>query len=638
MLQDIRDKAQGWIAWFIVILISVPFALWGINSYLGGGAEPVVAKVNGYEITEREFETSYRQFRQRLRQQLGAAYRPEMIDEASLRKQVLESMIRNRLVLQAAEKMGLGVSDELVRDTIRNIPAFQINGRFNRDAYERGISMQGLTSAGFEGRIRQAIVAEQLSTAIKNSAIATGAELKQLVSLQLETRGLDYLVIPAAGFKENATVLDDDARRYYEANQQAFVVPERVKVEYLDLDIDNIARTLKADDALLQGYFEQHKSEYQSPEQRRASHILITVEEGADEETVKKAGETAQAALDRIKAGEDFASLAKELSQDPGSAEMGGDLGFFEEGVMDEAFEQVVFDLKPGDISERVRTPFGFHVIKLTEIRLPEGKSFDEAKEEIRNAYLKNEAERLFYEYAERLSDLAYEDPDSLQPAADALGLKTQESDWVTRDGGEGVLSSPKVTAAAFSEDVLIGGHNSEAIELDAEHMLVLRVTEHEEAATKPFDSIRMQVDDILKVEKAAKLAREKGEALQVRLRQGANMEQVAGEANLEWVNKESVSRGDDEVPPAVLSSLFKLPKPEGGKPVYGEAALENGDFAVIALGTVKAGEQEQAEKLGGMKALGEMVRRAFGESYYRHLLQNLRDEAKVEYTRQDQG
>jgi peptidyl-prolyl cis-trans isomerase D len=633
MLQDIRDKAQGWIAWFIVILISVPFALWGISSYLGGAAEPVVAKVNGSEITEREFETAYRQFRQRLRQQLGAAYRPDMIDEAVVRKQVLESIIRNRLVLQAADKMGLGVSDELVRNTIRGISAFQINGRFNRDAYERGIRTQGLTATGFEGQIRQAIISEQLSTAVKSSAIVTNSELERLIGLQLETRNLDYLVIPAAGFKENVTVPDDEAKRYYETHQQAFAVPERMKVEYLDLAVNNIARTLKADDELLQGYFEQNKSDYQSSEQRRARHILIVVEEGADEETANKAREAARVALERVNAGEDFATVARELSQDPGSAEMGGDLGFFEKGVMEKEFEQVVFTLEPGDVSELVRTPFGFHVIKLTEIRLPEGKSFDQAREEIRSAYLKSEAGRLFYEYAERLNDLAYEDPDSLQPAADALGMKTQVSGWITRDGGEGIFSSPKAAAAAFSDDVLAGGHNSEAIELDAEHIMVLRVAEHEESSVQLFDSVKAQIDDILKAEKAAKLAREKGEAMLARLRQGATMEQLSGEGDLQLFNKGVVGRNDKEIPPEVLSSLFKMPKPEGEDPVYGETALQNGDSVIIALGVVKKGDPAQAEKVGGQKAVRDMMRRAFGDAYYRHLLQNLRDQAKVEYT-----
>ncbi|HHH38525.1 MAG TPA: peptidylprolyl isomerase, partial [Sedimenticola sp.] len=265
MLQDIREKAQGWIAWFIVILISVPFALWGINSYLGGGSEPVVASVNGYEITEREFETTYRDFRQRLRQQLGDAYRPGLVDEKALRKQVLESMIQNRLVLQAAEKMGLGVSDELIRRTILSIPAFQVNGRFSRELYERAVATQGLTPAGFEGRIRQAVVSEQLAKAVQGSALVTDAELQRLVALQMETRELDYLVVSAARYKDQVSVDDQEAKAYYDSHQQAFAVPERVKVEYLDLDVANIAATLKADDEQLRGYYEQHKNEYLSP-------------------------------------------------------------------------------------------------------------------------------------------------------------------------------------------------------------------------------------------------------------------------------------------------------------------------------------------------------------------------------------
>ncbi|HHC73399.1 MAG TPA: peptidylprolyl isomerase, partial [Thiotrichales bacterium] len=344
----------------------------------------------------------------------------------------------------------------------------------------------------------------------------------------------------------------------------------------------------------------------------------------------------AEAALKRVEGGEDFAAVARELSQDPGSAENGGDLGFFERGVMDKAFEEAVFGMQPGEVSGLVRTPFGFHIIKLTGIRAPQGKSFDEAREAIRAAYLKNEAERLFYEYAERLSDLAYEDPDSLQPAAEALGLKTRESDWITRDGGKGVLASPKVAAAAFSDDVLAGGHNSEAIELDPEHILVLRVIEHEESSVKPFDAVKDRIREILKTEKAAKLAREKGEAIIGQLRQGGDRQALAAGVGGEWVSKGAVDRVDRTLPPAILSRLFRLPKPEAEKPVYGGAALQNGDFAVIAMGAVKMGQMDQVEKLGGEKALRSMMRKSFGEAYYRHLLQNLRAAAKVEYFNQD--
>ena len=637
MLQEIRERAQGWVAWFIVILISVPFALWGIQSYLGGGSEPVVASVNGYEITEREFEFGYRNFRQTLRQQLGNNYRPELIDEARLRAEVLDSMIREQLILQASEQVGLGAGQDLVRETIRNIPAFQVNGVFNRDAYSAGVRSRGLTPAGFEAQVRESIVSSQMAKAISASEFATDAELKEFARLSQQQRELSYLLIPASDYLEQVEVSEQAVRDYYDGHQMEFMAPERVKVEYLDLDVTNIAETLSAEDDVLLGYYEQHKMEYETPEQRRASHILFSLEQGTDEAAETAARASASAALERLRNGEDFAALAKELSQDPGSADMGGDLGFFETGVMDPAFDEVVFALQEGEISEPIQTPFGIHLIKLTAIRPVTGKSFEEAKEEIRAAYLKNEAERLFYEYAERLSDLAYEDPDSLQPAAEALGMEIQTSDWFDRQGGPGIFAATKVVGAAFSDDVLVEGHNSEVIEIGPEHMAVVRVTEHEEAAVRPFESVQEEILSTLKREQAVAEARRRGEELLVGLRQGSSLEQLIAETGGELIERGPVTREERESPPAVLTSLFRMPRPQEGGKSYGEAVLANGDFAVIVLGKVTDGSVDDLQQRGGERAIAAALSRARGDTYFRHLVQNLRDNADIQTIKREE-
>jgi peptidyl-prolyl cis-trans isomerase D len=352
MLQQIRERAQGWIAWFIVILISIPFALWGIQEYLGVGSEQAVATVNGQEITEREFERGYREFRQRLREQLGANYRPELFDEARLREEVLNSMIRNQLILQSAADMGLSAGDDLLRATIVGIPGFSIAGRFDQQAYERGVRSRGLTPAGFEDQMRRALVSEQLSKAIVASEFTTDEELKQQIALTRQQRELQYMKVESKPFLAGAEVSENEIRDYYTSNQDRFIAPERVKVEYLDLQTDNISKTLTADEESLLGFYEQQKHEYVTPEQRRASHILIIVEEGADAQAADAARQAAHAALERIRAGEDFAVVAREVSQDPGSSDQGGDLGFFEKGVMDQAFEDAVFGMQTDDVSE----------------------------------------------------------------------------------------------------------------------------------------------------------------------------------------------------------------------------------------------------------------------------------------------
>lgn len=637
MLQSIRESAQGVVAWFIVILISVPFALWGIQEYLGVGSESVVASVNGQEITEREFERSYRDFRQNLRERLGSSYRPELIDETQLRKEVLDAMVRNRVIMQASDVMGLEAGDDLVRSAIRTIPSFQAGGAFNQAAYERGVQQQGLTPSGFEAQVRGGIVSQQLPKAISGSAFATKAEMNELVRLRQQQRELNYLVVPMSTFLDSVDADENEVRSYYDAHQSEFMAPERVKVNYLELDVASIASTLEADEEALRGYYEQHKSEYISAEQRRASHIMIALDDGTSETAVTEAREAAEAALQRLNDGEDFATLAKELSQDPGSADTGGDLGFMEKGIMDPELEKAAFSLAEGEISGVVRSEFGFHVLKLTAIRPPEGKSFDEASAGLKSAYLKDQAERLFYEYVEQLSDLAYEDPGSLEPVADALGMQIKESDWFSRDGGKGVAESLKVVSTAFSGDVMIEGNNSEAIELGAEHVVVLRVQEHEEAAVKDFDDVKADIKNQIREDKAANKAREKGEAVFARLKQGETFQQTADDNDLTLNPKGAVDRDNGDVPGQILKRLFTMPRPEEGKSTYDQVALANGDFAVIALDGVIDGTINDAEKLGGESALQNALARSRGESYFQHLVRNKRNDSDVQLIKKEE-
>jgi peptidyl-prolyl cis-trans isomerase D len=633
MLQSIREKAQGWIAWLIVIFISIPFALWGIQEYLGVGSEQVKALVNGQEIKEREFEKYYRQYRQNLRQSLGSAYRPELIDDALLRKEILDSLIRSELIQQASDRMGLRAGDDLIRGVIANIPAFQINGRFSQEAYQRAVSSQSLSEAGFEHQIRASLVSEQLNGAIANSEMVIGRELADTVRLQHQKRDLGYLIIPVADFIDEVVLEEGEGKRYFDANPNEFMAPERVRVEYLELDVARIAETVKVDEELLLGYYEQHKDEYMRPEQRKGGHILIALEEGADEAAVAAARVEAEAALARIRAGEDFGAVAKEVSADTLSAEQGGDLGLLIKDTIDDAFDKVAFKLAQGEVSEPIRTPFGFHLIRVTEILPPSGKSFAEAKDDVAGSYRKNEAERLFYEYAERLGDLAYEHADTLEPASDALGLKPVESDWITRDGGKGVFASGKVVSSAFSADVLVAGNNSEAIELGAEHVVVLRVIDHEEAHVRPFDDVKAAIDSKLKNRKAAEKAKAKGEALLARLREGTDPAQLFAEEGRELKRVDGIKRTPDgDLQPAIQNSLFRLARPVDGKASFGEAVLQGGDYAVVALYGVTDGSLDSL-KDDDKKRLQAQLVRSKGRAYFDHLVGNLRDSADIQIT-----
>ncbi|MCP3663043.1 MAG: peptidylprolyl isomerase [Gammaproteobacteria bacterium] len=637
MLQAIREKATGWIAWIIVILISIPFALFGIHSYLGGGGVPIVASVNDRDIDEREFERNYRDFRQNLRQRLGKDYRPELIDEALLRKEVLDSMIRNELILEASLEMGLYAGDQQVKASILTLPGFTVDGKFNNQAYERAIQSQGLTPAGFEAQIRRAIMSQQLSDMVTTSEIATQREIDELVKLRMQKREMAYLTVSAAAYVDQVLVSDDEIKRYYDTHQSEFMAPEQVQVEYIDLDLSHIASTLTVEDADVEAYYQQNKNSYLTREQRRASHILIAVDEGADEVVIEKARVKAAAATDRINSGEAFAAVAKDLSDDPASAEAGGDLDYFERGIMDAAFDDVVFELAEGDVSDPVRTEFGFHLIKLTAIRAPEGKRYEDAKEDIRKDYLSSEAERQFYDLADQLANLAYEQPDSLEPAAEALGLKIETSSWIPRDGGEGLFASPKIRVAAFSEDVLNDGRNSEAIELGPEHNLVLRVKEHEEAAVRSYDSVSTSIANRLKLEKQAELAKAQGQELKTRLMAGGDIDAIAQEQGLVLSERKSLERDTQGIPAQILRPLFRMPRPSGEQPTYSGAELFGGDFAVMALYRVEDGKLDDIAELGGSEMLESVMERSRSRTYYNHLVDNLRSEATITVVKQEE-
>ncbi len=626
MLQNIRDKAQGWIAYGIVILISVPFALWGIQEYLGIGSEPVVAKVNGTEITERALDSQFQLFRQQLREQLGSAYRPELFDDVRMRREVLNRMIRDELIEQVSYDMGLRVSDIEVKTVMRGMEVFQKDGRFDQQTFERAVRLQGLTPAGFMERVRKLLLSQQLSKAVGASSFVTQREQKQAERLMNQKREFSYFVIPATDYLVKTPVDDGEIESYYQDHQDEFAVPERVKLDYIHLDAATAGSTLDVGEDQLQQYYDNNQDKFGLPEQRRASHILIQVAEDADEAAVAEAKAKIDALSDRLAQGEDFAELAKANSQDPGSADNGGDLGYFGKGVMDPAFEAATFALAPGQVSEPVRSGFGFHLIKLVDIKSGDVKPFAEARTEVEKAYRKAEGERLYFEMAERLADLSYEDPSSLEPAANALGLTVQHSDWITRDRGEGILGSPKALAAAFNEDVLVGHNNSELIELDTESAVVLRVVEHQEASTEPLSGVRDRIVERLLQQKAEAQAQADADKRKQEIESGASLQQAAGE--LAVTGPLTLARSDRSQPLGLINAVFTSAKPSAGAVNVDSVRLANGDVAVFVLQSVKEGDAGE-EGIGAVLAQG--LGRELERSLYDQLVADLEAHADIE-------
>lgn len=626
MLQTIRERSQGWFAWVIVVLITIPFALWGIQEYLGTGGEPVAAKVNGADISERELDTSFERFRTQLRERLGASYKAGLIDDKLLRQQVLSSLVRSELLMQTAIAQNMQASDAMVQQAIAAIPAFHKAGRFDYPSYEQALRLQGLSPDIFFQRMRGSLVVDQLGSAIRESEFSTGREVREYLRLRDQKRDIGYLLFSVDASLADEKPAEAAIKEYYEGHRDAFMTPERVKLEYVELSAEELAAQIKPNDQTLAAYLEAHPDDFRLPEEFHARHILVTVKDGKEAEARAKA----EKLLARVRGGEDFVQIAKTESEDPGSAQKGGDLGFFGASVMEQAFEKSVAGLKPGETSELVRTMFGFHIIQLLEKRGGGKADLAAVRDRVAAAYAKEEGQKLFYEKAERMADLAYETPTSLEPITKGLGLPLKQSEWITRtEGGEGSLNSPKVINAAFSEEVLSQGNNSEAIELGQEHMLVLRAVNHENPAPRPLDMVRKEIEEALRRERAVKLAAEKGQKALGRLKAGEALEAVAGEGS-KLEKPGLLDRLAQGTPLPVIREAFRLPHPEQGKPSLGSARLDNGDFALILVTAVQDGVADPA---AGADKAGADLAANLGERDFENYVGALKGRAKVEIT-----
>ncbi|WP_457668928.1 SurA N-terminal domain-containing protein [Thiolapillus sp.] len=631
MLLAIREKAQGWFAWLIVGFITIPFALWGIQSYLGVSSNPAAVTVDGTEITQQQVEQEVRQFRDRLRNQLGKAYRPELFDDNMLRKQVMEQMINDAVLSETTDDWNMRISDDFVRQYIQSIPYFQSNGKFSVQAYNTAIRNQGMSQRSFEESVREDLVKQQLRNGIAGSAIATDYELNESIRLRDQERETAYILVSGAKLAGDYQPPEEELKAYYDSHPKDFMVPERVKVEYILLSPETVGAGVEVTEDKLRAYYDQHKDEFQAPEERKVRHILVQVAENADAKTADAAKAKIEDIAKRLENGEDFAALAKEFSDDPGSKEQGGDVGWISPGVMAKAFEDAAYKLEKGKVSKPVRTPFGFHLIEVTEIKSGGEGGFAALRDKIEAAYRRNQAEQLLFDKAEKLADLSYETPDSLAPAADALQLQPKESEWFDRKGGKGVLASPKVVAAAFSEDVLQENNNSELIELEDDQVLVLRVVEHEAEHPQAFEQVKDKIKATLKREKASKLASAKGEELLKTLQSGStSLQQLAKDNGWKLEPATAIKRNSTAVPAPIRDAAFGLARPEADKPAVGGVALGNGDYALLSVSKVTDGDPSKLDE-AARKAAKIQLAKTKGEAQFNLMGRYLRDHADVE-------
>ena len=629
MLQSIRDKAQGWIAWVIVILIAIPFALFGIQEYLGVSGDPVVAEVEGVEIKRSDLDKRIRDVRDSMRMTLGESYQQEMFEGETFEREVLDRMIDENVVQQASSDWNMRASDAQARIYIQSIPAFQNEGAFDNRLYEASIRNRGYSNAGFEALVRQELVNQQLRNGVAGSAFLTDAAFNEMMRLAEQKREIAYTRIPAAQYNQASLVDEQQAQAYYEANPDEYRVPERVKLAYLRLSTEVLSPLVEVDEEGLRAYFNDHRDSFAAAEERQTRHILLA----ANEDNLAEQQAKAEALLQQLNDGADFAELAKANSDDTGSAANGGDLGWVSRGMMVEPFENSTFALAKDQVSELVKTQFGFHIIQVTDIRGSE-PLFEDVRDEVDQAYRKQQAEELYFNQFERLADAAYENPDSLIPAAEALGLQISKTDWVSRESGmPEALNVAKAVNAAFSEDVLQRGNNSEVIELGSADALVLRVLEHEPETIRPFADVREQVLVAAAAQLASEKAADRGRELLSELRGGASFENAAA-ANGWQLNSELISRNTRSIPAEIVDAAFSLAPPAPGQSAYTGVVSAEGDYLMVQVKTVTDGDNSNLEAQV-LDLLKSRAANSMGNAELSGLSQALRERSNVEISTQ---
>ena len=539
-------------------LIALPFAFWGVDSYVrSSGAGSDLASVGDTKITIPQFEQALRDRQDQMRQSMGDSFKPELMSSPEVRLGVLNSLIDQRLLLLEAGKNRLVTSDDALRDFLSSVPSLQEDGKFSMSRYEAVLRSQGMSQPQFEARVRQDLTLQQLVGTIGSSAFVSLTQAEAMLRLQSEERQFSEFRILSGQFANKVKIDESAIQKFYDENKNRFEVPERIKAEYVVLSLDALLPQVKVSDAEVKTWYDGHQDRYQEPEERRASHILISSDGDAGKEKAKTKAEDVLKEIQKTPSR--FAELAKQHSQDPGSAQKGGDLGYFGRGMMVKPFEDAVFQQKEGETSGLVESDFGYHIIKVTGIRPAKLRPLAEVRSDIEGELKRQAATRKFAEAAESFNNMVYEQSDSLQPVVEKFSLKVQQSGWLPKNADPrmlaafGPLGNEKVAKALFSDDAIKNKRNTEAIEVAPNTLLAARVTEHVPASVQPFDSVKGDIGEYLKLQEAQAQAKASGEARLVELNQG--------EDKLSWSAPRSASRLQArqlQLPPAALQAIFK--------------------------------------------------------------------------------
>ncbi|CAI0935863.1 Peptidyl-prolyl cis-trans isomerase D [Serratia entomophila] len=617
MMDNLRAAANHVVLKIILALIILSFVLTGVGNYLIGGSGDYAAKVNGQTIERAQLEQAFQSERSRMQQQLGDQFSALAGNEGymqQMRRQVLSQLIDNMLLDQYAKKLGLSVSDDQIKDAIRKAPYFQTNGQFDNAKYLDLIGRMGYTADNFAQSMRQQLVNQQVIQAFGESGFVLPAESLAMAALVLQERDVRLATIDLKALQAKQSVSDDELKAYYDQNKNSFIAPEQVKVSYIPMDAASMQDKVKVTDADISAYYDQHKSSYGQPERKNYSVIQLKTEAEAN------------AVLDELKKGGDFATLAKDKSTDIISRRTGGELGWLEPETTADELKQANLTEK-GQLSGVVKSSVGYLVVRLNDIEPEKVKPLSEVHDAIAKQVQQEKAVDAYYALQQKVSEAATSDNESLASAEEAAGVKAAQTDWFTRDQIPAALNFKPVVQALF-DGSLIGengapGSNSDVITVDGDRAFVVRVSGHKPEGIEPFDQVKDRVAELVKRNKAVQEAKLQGEKLLVELKQGKGDEAMKA-AGLSFGGVQKMARAPEDS--QLVESVFALPHPQEGKPVYGMSQDRQDNVVLIALDAVNPGTLPADE----MKTfVGKMQEGATGVSFD-SLLASLRKDAKI--------
>ena len=645
MLQKLRDKTSGWIVTVILGLLMIPFLFVIDNSYLGGVGAQNVAKVSApptwwrsapgwwpmsllwehHEISANDFRTRFEQARMQARSQQGEDFDPRKFESTESKLEVLDQMIDEQVMRLSGEQAGLVISDAAVRETIASIPAFlDQNGKFDGNQYRAMLAAGNppRTPAQFETQVRDNLQTAILPSALQGSGFVTAADADRLMKLLGETRDVELAALPPEEAAEPAEVTDAQIKQWYDGHTKDFRQPETVSLEYVEINAANLPAATAADDATLRKRYADEKARFSTPETRLASHILIAAD-ASDAAAVKAAEQKATALAAQAKApGADFAALAKANSDDTGSKEGGGDLGWVERGVMVKPFEDALFAMKAGEITGPVKSEFGYHVLQLREVKGGQERPFEEVRDQLAAEQLKADTEGKFSQLSGRLVDEVYKNPSSLTAAAETLKLPVQTVGPFTRETASGIAANPAVLRAAFSDVLTQDGTVSDPIEIAPNHNVMIRVTDHSPEQALPLDKARDQVIAAIRADRARQASEKAADAVLAKLKAGQTLQAVAAEDKLQVSPLPGLPRTQPVPTPEINRAIFAAAHPADGKPTYGKVEVQ-GRYVVFAVNKVtpanledvpaeqKQQFKQQLEQIDGLSAAEDFVKTA---------------------------